>query len=102
MIREDQVFVVNVVVTDPTWEMVAMSVISWLVGVIVEFNVIVKIRKYKGLHEGHHFILMAMEVHGAPGCDMDCFIMDYVYLFHNRRRKVIYLVFLHSVLQAMC
>ncbi len=78
---------VNVVVTDPIWEMVVMSVISQLVGVIVEFNAIVKIRKYKGLHEGHHFILMAMEVHGALGCDMDCFIRDSAYLFHNRRSK---------------
>jgi hypothetical protein len=28
---------------------------------------------------------MAMEVHGAPRCDMDSFIMECVRLFHNRR-----------------
>jgi len=29
MIREDQVFVVDVVVADLTWEMVVKNVISW-------------------------------------------------------------------------
>jgi hypothetical protein len=52
--------------------MMALNVISQSIGVIVEFSVIVKIRKYRVLHEGDHFI--AMEVHGAPGHDMDCFI----------------------------
>jgi hypothetical protein len=28
---------------------------------------IVNIRKYKGFHEGHHFISMAIEVHGTHG-----------------------------------
>jgi hypothetical protein len=28
--------------------------------------------------------LMAMEVHNAPGCDMDCFIRECVCLFHDR------------------
>jgi hypothetical protein len=37
-----------------------MSVISQLVGVVAELGTIIKIRKYRGLHEGHHFILMAM------------------------------------------
>jgi hypothetical protein len=41
----------------------ALSVINQLVGVVAEFSAIAKIRKYRGLHEGHHFILMAMEVH---------------------------------------
>jgi hypothetical protein len=35
------------------------------------------------LHEGHHFILMAMEVHNAPRC----FIRECVCLFHNRQSK---------------
>jgi hypothetical protein len=43
MIREDQVFVGNVVVTNLTWEMVAMNVISQLVGASTKFNTIVKI-----------------------------------------------------------
>jgi presenilin-like A22 family membrane protease len=63
MTQEDQVFVVDVVVIDMTWEMVASSVISWLVGVAVELSAIVKIHKYRRLYEGHHFISMAMEVH---------------------------------------
>jgi hypothetical protein len=49
MTREDQVFVVNVVFTNPTREMMALSVISWLTCVIVELNAIAKICKYKGL-----------------------------------------------------
>jgi hypothetical protein len=36
------------------------------------FNAIVKICKYKGLHERHHFISMAMGVHVTLGHDMDC------------------------------
>jgi hypothetical protein len=66
-------------------EMVALSVISRLIGAIVELNAIVKIGKYRGLHEGHHFILMAMEVHGAFGHDMDRFIGECACLFHDRR-----------------
>jgi len=58
MIRKDQVCIVNVVVTNPMKEMVALNVITRLAGAITEFNVIIKIRKYKGLHERHHFILM--------------------------------------------
>jgi hypothetical protein len=52
-----------------------------------QLNTIVKIYKYKGLHEGHHFILMAMEVQGAPGHDMDRFFRECVRLFHDRRSK---------------
>ncbi len=62
----------------------ALNVITRLAGAIVELNAIVKIRKYKGLHEGLHFIFMAMEVHGAPRNDMDCFIRDCAHLFHGR------------------
>jgi hypothetical protein len=50
----------------------------------VELNAIVNIHKYKGLHEGHHFISMAMEVHDAFECDMDHFIKERVRLFHDR------------------
>ncbi len=74
----------DVVVTDLTWEMMAMSVISQLASVVVKLNTIVKIYKYKRIDEGHQFILMAMEVHGAPGHDMDCFIKECAYLFHDR------------------
>jgi hypothetical protein len=82
--HEDQVFVTNVVVMDLTLEMVAMSVISQPTSATVELSTIAKIRKYKGIHEGHHFILIAMEVHNAPKRDMDCFIREYAHLFHNR------------------
>jgi hypothetical protein len=53
----------------------------------MEFNAIANIRKYRRFHEGHHIISMAMEVHGAPKHDMDCFIKDQAHLFHDRRSK---------------
>ncbi len=52
-------------VIDLTWEMVVLSVISRPASAIVKLGTIAKICKYKKLHERHHFILMAMEVHGA-------------------------------------
>jgi hypothetical protein len=67
-----------------TREMVATSVINQLTNTIVELNVIFKIYKYRRIHEGHHFIPMAIEVHGAPGSDMDHFITKCVRLFHDR------------------
>jgi hypothetical protein len=87
MTRENHVFITDVVVTDPTWEMVALNVMSWPIGEIAKLNVVVKIRKYRGLHEGHHFILMAMEVHNTPGRDMDHFIKECARLSHNRWSK---------------
>jgi hypothetical protein len=45
----------------------ALSVINRLIGAAMELNAIAKIYKYKRLHERQHFILMAMEVHGALG-----------------------------------
>jgi len=67
------------------WETMASNVISRLISVAMELNTIVEIHKCKGLHEGHHFILMAMKVHGALEHDMDHFIKECVSLFHNRR-----------------
>jgi len=84
MICEDHVFVVGVVITNPTWETMATSVINQLACVVAKFNTTAKIRKYRRLHKGHHFILMAMEVHGAPGHDMDHFIKECVHLFYDR------------------
>ncbi len=63
----------------------ATNVIIRLIGVVVKFSDIAKVHKYKGLHERHHFILMAMEVHGAPECDMNHFIKECACLFHDRR-----------------
>jgi hypothetical protein len=56
--------------------MVVENVISQPTSVVVELNTIIKICKYGGLHEGHHFIPMAMEIHSAPRCDMDPFIRE--------------------------
>jgi hypothetical protein len=87
MTHEDQVFIVDVVVINPTREMVATSVISRPVDVTTKLNTILKIRKYKKLHEKHHFILMAVEVHGAPGCDMNHFFRKCARLFSDIQSK---------------
>jgi len=73
MTHENQFFIVDVMVIDLTRKMVATNVISRLTGVGVKLNAIVKICKYRGLYEKHHFISIAIEVHGAPKCDMDHF-----------------------------
>jgi len=52
--------------------------------VAMELSTIVKIRKYKRFHEKHHFILITMEVHGTPECDMDRSIKECARLFHDR------------------
>jgi len=72
------------VVTDPTPETVVSNVITRQVGVTIELNTIIKIRKYRRLHKGHHFIPMAMEMQGTHGRDMDCFIKECAHLFHDR------------------
>jgi hypothetical protein len=46
-----------------TWKIVAINVISQPRGAIAKLNAIAKIHKYRGLHDKHHFIPMAMEVH---------------------------------------
>ncbi len=74
-------------VNDLTWEMVVTNVINRLTSATIELNTIAKIRKYRGLHEGHHFILMAMEVHNTLGHDMDHFIKECACLFHDKRSK---------------
>jgi hypothetical protein len=84
MTRENQVFVVDVVPTNSTQEMLVLSVISRPIVATAELSAVTKICKYKGLHEGHHFILMAMEVHGTFRRDMDRFIRECVRCFHNR------------------
>jgi hypothetical protein len=79
------------------WTMFS-NVINQLACTIAEPNTIVKIFKYRGLHEGHHFIPMAMEVHSAPRCDMDRFIKECVCFFHDRKTKGhLSLFFLHSI-----
>ncbi len=87
MTWKDQVFVADVVVTDPTQKTVASNVISWPVGVIVKLNTIAQIRKYRRLREGHHFISMGMEVHDALGHDMNHFIKECARLSLDRWSK---------------
>jgi len=92
MTCEDQVFVANVTFINPTREMMALSVISWLTCVVVELNDIAKICKYKGVQEGHLFIPMAMEVHNTFGRDMDHFIsLGNVFVFSTtNNQEIIY------------
>ncbi len=72
------------VVIDSMRKMMASNVINQPTSVVAKFNGIIKIHKYRGLHEGQHFILMTMEVHGAHRHDMDCFIRECAHLFHDR------------------
>jgi hypothetical protein len=64
--------------------MVALSVTNRPTCAVTNFFAIVKIHKYKGLHEGHHFILMAMEVHNTLGQNMDNFIRESAHIFQDR------------------
>jgi hypothetical protein len=38
-------------------------------------------------HEGHHFILMAMEVHDTLEPNMDCFMRECAHLFHDQQSR---------------
>jgi hypothetical protein len=51
----------------------------------VELSAITNTHKYKRLHEGHHFISMAMEMHNGFGRDMDRFIKECARLFQDKR-----------------
>ncbi len=62
----------------------ASSVISQPIGVVMELSTIAKIHKYRRFHDERHFILMAMEVHGALGHDMDHFIRECAHVFHDK------------------
>jgi hypothetical protein len=66
------------------------SVITRLLGVVAELSAIAKVCKYRGLHEGHHFIPTAMEVHNTPMRDMYCFIMKCAHLSTIDDLEVIY------------
>ncbi len=68
-------------VIDSTWETVILNVISWLGGATKKINIIANIHMYKKLHEEHHFIPMAMEVHNALGHDMDHFMRECAHFF---------------------
>jgi hypothetical protein len=49
MIQKDQVFVVNVVITDIMRKMVALSVINQPIVAIAKLSIITKVNKYKKL-----------------------------------------------------
>jgi hypothetical protein len=98
MIHEDQVFVVDVVVIDLMRETVASNVISRPWGATMELSPIAKICKCKGLHEGHHFILMALEVHNTCKRDVNHFVKECGHLFHDRQLGGHLSFFLHLVL----
>jgi hypothetical protein len=83
-LEKTRFFITDVVVINLMWEIVASSVISRPAGATTKLNAIVKIRKHKGFYERHQFILMATKVHGAHGCDIDCFIRECAYFSHNR------------------
>ncbi len=70
--------------TDLTRETMTLSVISRLASAIAKLNTIAKICKYRRLHERHHFIIMAMEVHGTSKHDMNHFIKECARLFHDK------------------
>ncbi len=77
-------------VIDLTRKTLASNVISQPLGADLELSTIAKIHKYKGLQEGHHFILMAMEVHSTLGHDIDHFIKECARLFHIDNQEVVY------------
>jgi hypothetical protein len=52
MTQEDEVFVVDVVVTDLRQKTMASSVINWPTSAIVELNAIVKIANIEGFMKG--------------------------------------------------
>jgi hypothetical protein len=69
------------------WETVASSVINRPTNATMKLTAIAKIPKYKRFQEGQLFILVAMEVHGAPNYDMDPFIRECAYLFHDKQSR---------------
>jgi hypothetical protein len=52
MTQEDQLFIADVVVTNPTRETMVSSVISWLEGAMAKLNVIAKFANIKGFMKG--------------------------------------------------
>jgi hypothetical protein len=72
-------------VIDLTQKIVALNVIIRLTCAIAKFSANSKIHMNRRLHEGHHFISMAMEVHSALGLDMDRFIKECARFFHDKR-----------------
>ncbi len=72
----------------------AISVNNRLANALIELHAIAKIHKHRGLHEGHHFILMGMEVHNTPKHVMYRFIKELFIIFTVDDQKFIYLCLL--------
>jgi hypothetical protein len=68
----------------------ASNVINQPIGATAKLIIVVKIRKYKGFHKVHHFILMALEVHNASQHHMDHFIKECGRLSMIDDQEVIY------------
>jgi hypothetical protein len=99
---KDQVFIVDVVGIDPMGEIMVSNVISRLVNVVAKCNAIIKICKYRRLHEKHHFVPMPMEIQNIFGRDMDRFIKECACFFHDRQSRAFIFVFWHPIFQATC
>jgi hypothetical protein len=84
MTQEDQVFVADVVVIGLMREIVTLNLNIRPIGATAKLRTIAKIHKYRRFHEGHHFILMAMEVHRALEHDMNHFIKECECLFLDK------------------
>jgi hypothetical protein len=64
-----------------------MNVISQLASASAKLNSIGKNHKHRGFHEKDHFILMTIELCGTLKCDMNHFIKERVYIFHDRQSR---------------
>jgi hypothetical protein len=84
---EDQVFIANVVVINPPWKTITISVISQPTSVNAKLKTIVKICKYRWFCERQHYILMVTKVHSASGHDMDHFIRECARHFHDKQAR---------------
>ncbi len=92
--NENQVFVADVIIMNLTQEMVATNVIHQITGVVAKLNTIIKIHKYRRIHEKHHF----MEVHGTLGRDIYHFIRECACIFSRETiKRSFILIILHSI-----
>ncbi len=89
--------------SNPTQETMSLNVINRSTGVVAKFDIIPKICNYKGLHEGHHFIPMTMQVHNTPEHDMHRFIKECACLFHDKlSRGHLFMSFRNQFFNQIC
>ncbi|KAG6542682.1 hypothetical protein Mapa_015917 [Marchantia paleacea] len=87
LVREDQVTVADVVVTDPTRDTVSEGVITHPPGWAAS-GAAVKVSKYRGMQRGHLFVPLALELYGAMDTDFDMFVRECARAYHTRRHVV--------------